>query len=81
LTRAVLALVLGASFAVRARSCGRSRAVLPRAGERLHRDVQTGLASAGCARGWVGVVFAPWSRLSRLHGSYIRSSHYHRTAA
>ena len=34
------------------------RAALPRAGERPHRDVRTGLASAGRARGWDGGVGA-----------------------
>ena len=49
MTHAILAFALRASCAVRARSCGRSRAALPRAGERPHKDVRAGLRSRDSA--------------------------------
>ena len=51
-----LALALCASFAVRARSCGRSPAAC-RAGERLHQDAQAGLSGRTPEVG-VAMVFA-----------------------
>ena len=57
--RAILALALRQLRCLRSFLRARSRAALPRAGERLHADVQTGL-ECRMPDGWVGTVFTAW---------------------